>query len=136
METDLAWSEPVNAPLAPRVTDLAGAAGIVDRIRTRLRVAVRGRDDAIDLLLIALLAVDGTLVQVGMPEHAMEIAAPPVVSTESEFAACEPGAIVRFKLPNPLDTAKSPFVTAPTSFARRPERSSSGPVRSGPTTRP
>jgi MoxR-like ATPase len=41
---------------APRVTDLQGAARVIDRIRQRLRAAIRGRDDAIEILLIALLA--------------------------------------------------------------------------------
>src|SRR5262245_10279641 len=31
-------------------------ADIVERLRTRLRAAIRGRDDAIDLILIALIA--------------------------------------------------------------------------------
>lgn len=44
------------AHLAPRITDLDGAAGVVDRIRRRLRAAVRGRDLAIEILLVALIA--------------------------------------------------------------------------------
>jgi MoxR-like ATPase len=38
------------------IKDLEGAAGVIDRIRQRLRAAIRGRDDAIEILLIALCA--------------------------------------------------------------------------------
>jgi MoxR-like ATPase len=41
---------------APPITDLEGAYGVFDRIRTRLRAAVKGRDDVIDLIIVAVLA--------------------------------------------------------------------------------
>ena len=42
---------------------------------------------------VGLLAVDGTLVQVGMPEHAMEVSAPPVVSKRRSIAGSMIGGI-------------------------------------------
>ena len=42
---------------------------------------------------IGLLAVDGTLVQVGMPEHAMEVAAPAVVSKRRSISGSMIGGI-------------------------------------------
>ncbi|NUQ76693.1 MAG: AAA family ATPase [Polyangiaceae bacterium] len=45
-----------NPSPAPRITDLAGAAAALDRIRRRLRAAIIGRDEAIELILIAILA--------------------------------------------------------------------------------
>lgn len=42
---------------------------------------------------MGLLAVDGTLVQVGMPEHAMEVAAPPVVSKRRSISGSMIGGI-------------------------------------------
>jgi uncharacterized zinc-type alcohol dehydrogenase-like protein len=42
---------------------------------------------------VGLLAVDGTLVQVGMPEHAMEVAAPAVVSKRRSISGSMIGGI-------------------------------------------
>jgi uncharacterized zinc-type alcohol dehydrogenase-like protein len=42
---------------------------------------------------IGLLAVDGTLVQVGMPEHAMEVAAPALVSKRRSISGSMIGGI-------------------------------------------
>lgn len=47
---------PQVGPGAPRITDLAGASAALDRIRRRLRAAIIGRDEAIELILIAILA--------------------------------------------------------------------------------
>ncbi|MBM4359015.1 MAG: AAA family ATPase [Deltaproteobacteria bacterium] len=41
---------------APPVRDLEGAFGVFSRMRERLRAVVKGRDDVIDLVLIAVLA--------------------------------------------------------------------------------
>ena len=42
---------------------------------------------------MGLLVVDGTLVQVGMPEHAMEVAAPPIVSKRRSLSGSMIGGI-------------------------------------------
>ncbi len=41
---------------APPITDFEGAFGVYARIRNRLQAAVRGRDDVIELIIIAVLA--------------------------------------------------------------------------------
>jgi MoxR-like ATPase len=46
----------VSVSPAPRFADLPGAMNVVDRLRARLRAAVRGRDEVVELLIIALLA--------------------------------------------------------------------------------
>lgn len=56
METEFQQSEHVTHEPAPRITDLNGAYGVVQRMRERLRASVRGRDDVIELIIIALLA--------------------------------------------------------------------------------
>ncbi|MEZ4393559.1 MAG: AAA family ATPase [Polyangiales bacterium] len=56
MDNDLIQSEHVTHSLAPPITDLNGAYGVVQRLRNRLQLAVRGRDEVIELLIIALLA--------------------------------------------------------------------------------
>jgi MoxR-like ATPase len=56
MDADTPQSGHVGPTPAPRITDLAGAAAAMDRIRRRLRAAIIGRDDAIELILIAILA--------------------------------------------------------------------------------
>ncbi len=56
MDSDFIQSEHVTHTLAPPITDLNGAYSVVQRLRTRLQTAVRGRDEVIDLLVIALLA--------------------------------------------------------------------------------
>src|SRR5262245_17403571 len=55
-DTDFEQSEHVTHTPAPRITDLQSAYGVFDRIRQRLRTAVRGRDDVIEVIIIALLA--------------------------------------------------------------------------------
>jgi MoxR-like ATPase len=49
-------SEHITRTPAPPITDPAGAFGVFERLRRRLHRAVRGRDEAIDLIIIALLA--------------------------------------------------------------------------------
>jgi len=56
MESDFQQSEHVTYEPAPRITELEGAYGVVTRLRARLRAAVRGRDDVIEAIVIALLA--------------------------------------------------------------------------------
>jgi len=56
MESDFQQSEHITYEPAPRITDLNGAYGVVQRIRQRLQAAVRGRDDVIELIITALLA--------------------------------------------------------------------------------
>jgi MoxR-like ATPase len=55
-QADFQQSEHVAHAPAPPITDLAGAYGVFDRIRQRLRTSVRGRDDVIETIIIALLA--------------------------------------------------------------------------------
>jgi MoxR-like ATPase len=43
-------------PPAPPITDLGGAYGVFDRIRQRLQMAVRGRDQVVEVMIIALLS--------------------------------------------------------------------------------
>jgi MoxR-like ATPase len=56
MESDFVQSPHVTHTLAPPIHDLNGAYGVVQRLRNRLQMAVRGRDEVIELLIIALLA--------------------------------------------------------------------------------
>jgi MoxR-like ATPase len=56
MESDVVQSEHVTRSLAPPITDLNGAYGVVQRLRNRLQMAVRGRDEVIELLIIAILS--------------------------------------------------------------------------------
>jgi MoxR-like ATPase len=56
MEADFEQSEHITRTPAPPITDMAGAAGVFERLRQRLRRAVRGRDGVIDLIIVALLA--------------------------------------------------------------------------------
>ena len=49
-------SKYVTNQAAPRITDFQGAYGVFWRMRQRLTCAVRGRDDVIDLIIVALLA--------------------------------------------------------------------------------
>jgi len=53
---ELDQSEHITHTLAPPITDVEGAFGVVQRLRDRLRLAVRGRDNEIELIIIALLA--------------------------------------------------------------------------------
>ncbi len=56
MDSDFIQSEHVTHTPAPPITDLNGAYSVVQRLRSRLQTAVRGRDEVIELLVIALLA--------------------------------------------------------------------------------
>ncbi len=56
MESEFIQSEHVTHTPAPAITDLNGAYNVVQRLRNRLQMAVRGRDEVIELLIIALLA--------------------------------------------------------------------------------
>ena len=56
MESEFIQSEHVTHTPAPAITDLNGAYNVVQRLRNRLQLAVRGRDEVIELLIIALLA--------------------------------------------------------------------------------
>jgi MoxR-like ATPase len=53
---DLEMLQNVQEEKAPSITDFNGALGVVNRLRERLRAVVLGRDEVIDLLIIALLA--------------------------------------------------------------------------------
>ena len=53
-------------PPAPPITDLGGAHGVFDRIRQRLQMAVRGRDQVVEVMIIALLS-DGHMLLDGQP---------------------------------------------------------------------
>ena len=56
MKSDFQQSEHITYEPAPPITDLNGAYDVVERIRQRLRRAVRGRDDVIEAIIIAILA--------------------------------------------------------------------------------
>ena len=56
MESDFQQSEHVTYEKAPPITDLEGAYGVVTRMRNRLQRAVRGREDVIEAIIIAMLA--------------------------------------------------------------------------------
>jgi len=56
MESDVVQSQHVTHTLAPPIQDLNGAYGVVQRLRNRLQMAVRGRDEVIELIIMALLA--------------------------------------------------------------------------------
>lgn len=53
---DIQKSAHVTYEKAPRIHDLNGAFNVVERIRKRLRFQVLGRDDVIEMIIIALLA--------------------------------------------------------------------------------
>jgi MoxR-like ATPase len=53
---DFQQSEHVTDTLAPAITDLNGAWGVIERLRARLRSAVRGRDEVIEIIIVAMLA--------------------------------------------------------------------------------
>jgi MoxR-like ATPase len=54
--SDAPQSEHITYTPAPRITDLESAFGVVTRLRGRLQRAVRGRDDVIEAIIIAMLA--------------------------------------------------------------------------------
>lgn len=56
VERDFDQSAHVTHTLAPPINDLEAAYGVVQRLRDRLRLAVRGRDNEIELIILALLA--------------------------------------------------------------------------------
>jgi len=53
---DFQQSEHVTDKLAPPITDLNGAYGVIERFRARLRAAVSGRDEVIEVIITAMLA--------------------------------------------------------------------------------
>ncbi len=55
-ETDFENSEHITHTLAPPITDLNGAYGVVQRLRARLQAAVRGRDEVIEMIIVAMLS--------------------------------------------------------------------------------
>jgi MoxR-like ATPase len=55
MDSEFEQSEHITRTPAPPITDVKGAFGVFDRLRQRLRRAVRGRDEVIDLVVVALL---------------------------------------------------------------------------------
>lgn len=59
-------SKHITRDAAPPITDLAGAHSVFTRIRNRLRAAVRGRDEVIDLVCIAVLS-DGHILLEDFP---------------------------------------------------------------------
>jgi len=56
IDSDFEQSKHITYEKAPPIEDLQGAYGVVERLRNRLRPAVRGRDDVIELVINALLA--------------------------------------------------------------------------------
>jgi MoxR-like ATPase len=56
MESEFQQSEHVTRTLAPPITDMKGAWGVLDRLRKRLGRAVKGRDEVIELIVVALLS--------------------------------------------------------------------------------
>ena len=56
LHSDFQQSEHITYTPAPRIGDLNGAYGVVQRLRDRLQTVVRGRDDVIELVITALLA--------------------------------------------------------------------------------
>ena len=56
VESDFQQSEHITYEPAPPITDLEGAYGVVTRMRDRLRRSVRGRDDVIEAIIVAMLA--------------------------------------------------------------------------------
>jgi MoxR-like ATPase len=56
VQSDFDQSPHITHTLAPPITTLEEAYGVVQRVRDRLRVTVRGRDNEIELIIIALLA--------------------------------------------------------------------------------
>ena len=56
VESDFQQSAHITYEPAPPITDLEGAYGVVTRMRDRLRRSVRGRDDVIEAIIVAMLA--------------------------------------------------------------------------------
>jgi MoxR-like ATPase len=56
MDEGFDQSEHITRTLAPPITDMSGAYDVLERLRQRLSRAVRGRDEVIDLIVVALLA--------------------------------------------------------------------------------
>ena len=56
MESEFQQSEHITRTPAPPITDLNGAYGVVQRMRNRLQTSVRGRDEVIELIIVALLS--------------------------------------------------------------------------------
>lgn len=53
---ELDQSEHITHTLAPPIDTVEGAVSVVQRLRDRLRLAVRGRDEVIEMIIVALLA--------------------------------------------------------------------------------
>lgn len=56
MQSDFEQSRHVTHTKAPPIHDIAGAQGVVQRIRDRLVASIKGRNDVIEMVIIALLA--------------------------------------------------------------------------------
>lgn len=56
MEYDFDQSDHITHTLAPPITSLHGVHGVITRLRDRLQRAIFGRDEVIELIIIALLA--------------------------------------------------------------------------------
>jgi MoxR-like ATPase len=56
IESDFQQSEHITHTLAPPITDLDGAWGVVQRLQNRLQTVVRGRDNEIAIIITAFLA--------------------------------------------------------------------------------
>jgi MoxR-like ATPase len=56
METEIEQSVHITRTPAPKIVDAPGAFGVMNRLRMRLQAAVRGRDQAVELIVVALLA--------------------------------------------------------------------------------
>src|SRR3954466_15527969 len=55
-ETATEHSAPIPRTSAPQIADAPSAFGVMNRLRMRLQAAVRGREQAVELIVIALLA--------------------------------------------------------------------------------
>jgi len=56
LQSDFEQSTHVTHTKAPPIHDIQGAYGVVQRIRDRLQASIKGREDVIELVIIALLA--------------------------------------------------------------------------------
>ncbi len=56
LESEIDESKHITHEKAPPITSLSGAEGVVQRLRTRLRKGVIGRDEVLELVITALLA--------------------------------------------------------------------------------
>jgi len=56
VDTDCEQRQHVTHELAPPINDLQGAFGVVQRLRDRMGTSILGRDDVIEMVIVALLA--------------------------------------------------------------------------------